>query len=164
MQLDGGTISGSGTLIVNTNGSVLLGANNHAENISMGSGGLIDVQSGLLRNEYLEGIWTNNLASLEVNAPGRSILGIRLRRMFTRLNGAGTIDKGQNNSNPLYIGVNNGSESRIDERVRGHLVARGHRIDTWLPWCDGNVLAVKLDGARGQLTAGADPYADSWRR
>jgi gamma-glutamyltranspeptidase / glutathione hydrolase len=48
-------------------------------------------------------------------------------------------------------------ESRIDERVRADLVARGHQIETRPPWCDGNVLAVKLDGARGQLTAGADP-------
>ena len=48
-------------------------------------------------------------------------------------------------------------ESRIDERVREDLAARGHKIETRPPWCDGNVLAVALDGARGQLAAGADP-------
>ena len=48
-------------------------------------------------------------------------------------------------------------ESRIDERVCAELVARGHRIETRPPWCDGNVLAVALDGARGRLAAGADP-------
>ena len=48
-------------------------------------------------------------------------------------------------------------ESRVDERVREELAARGHKIETRPPWCDGNVLAVALDGARGQLAAGADP-------
>ena len=48
-------------------------------------------------------------------------------------------------------------ESRIDERVREELAARGHKVETRPPWCDGNVLAVALDGARGQLAAGADP-------
>jgi gamma-glutamyltranspeptidase/glutathione hydrolase len=48
-------------------------------------------------------------------------------------------------------------ESRIDERVREELAARGHKIETRPPWCDGNVLAVAFDGARGQLAGGADP-------
>ncbi len=48
-------------------------------------------------------------------------------------------------------------ESRIDERVLEDLAARGHKVETRPPWCDGNVLAVALDGARGQLAAGADP-------
>ena len=48
-------------------------------------------------------------------------------------------------------------ESRVDERVREELAARGHKVETRPPWCDGNVLAVALDGARGQLAAGADP-------
>jgi gamma-glutamyltranspeptidase/glutathione hydrolase len=48
-------------------------------------------------------------------------------------------------------------ESRIDERVREDLTARGHKVEVRPPWCDGNVLAVALDGARGQLAAGADP-------
>ena len=48
-------------------------------------------------------------------------------------------------------------ESRIDERVCEDLAARGHKVETRPPWCDGNVLAVALDGARGQLAAGADP-------
>jgi gamma-glutamyltranspeptidase / glutathione hydrolase len=48
-------------------------------------------------------------------------------------------------------------ESRISERVRDELAARGHKVETRPPWCDGNVLAVALDGDRGQLSAGADP-------
>ncbi len=48
-------------------------------------------------------------------------------------------------------------ESRIDERVRAELAGRGHQIEVRPPWCDGNVLAVALDGARGRLAAGADP-------
>ena len=48
-------------------------------------------------------------------------------------------------------------ENRIDERAREDLAARGHKVETRPPWCDGNVLAVALDGARGQLAAGADP-------
>jgi len=48
-------------------------------------------------------------------------------------------------------------EDRIDERVRAELAARGHRLETRPPWCDGNVLAVSRDQQRGQLKAGADP-------
>ncbi len=48
-------------------------------------------------------------------------------------------------------------ENRIDERAREDLAARGHKVETRPPWCDGNVLAVALDGARGELAAGADP-------
>jgi gamma-glutamyltranspeptidase/glutathione hydrolase len=48
-------------------------------------------------------------------------------------------------------------ENRIDERAREDLAGRGHKVETRPPWCDGNVLAVALDGARGQLAAGADP-------
>ena len=48
-------------------------------------------------------------------------------------------------------------EDRIDERVRAELAALGHKIETRPAWCDGNVLAVSHDGARGRLAAGADP-------
>ncbi|HLK87411.1 MAG TPA: gamma-glutamyltransferase family protein [Candidatus Binataceae bacterium] len=48
-------------------------------------------------------------------------------------------------------------ESRVDREVRDELAARGHQVEERPPWCDGNVLAVALDGARGTLAAGADP-------
>ncbi|HEY2523450.1 MAG TPA: gamma-glutamyltransferase family protein [Candidatus Binataceae bacterium] len=48
-------------------------------------------------------------------------------------------------------------EDRIDESVRAELAARGHKLETRPPWCDGNVLAVSCDQRRGQLKAGADP-------
>ncbi|HVA40567.1 MAG TPA: gamma-glutamyltransferase family protein [Candidatus Binataceae bacterium] len=48
-------------------------------------------------------------------------------------------------------------ESRIDEGVRAALAARGHKVEERPPWCDGNVLAVAFDDARGTLKGGADP-------
>ncbi len=49
-QLNGGTISGTGTLIKSGTGNLLCGANGSNENINLGAGSLIDVQAGTLRN------------------------------------------------------------------------------------------------------------------
>jgi gamma-glutamyltranspeptidase / glutathione hydrolase len=48
-------------------------------------------------------------------------------------------------------------ESRIDEDVRAALSEYGHKVETRPAWCDGNVLAVIVDSARGALMGGADP-------
>jgi len=48
-------------------------------------------------------------------------------------------------------------EDRIDERVREELAARGHKVETRAPWCEGRVLAIQLDKRRGLLMGGADP-------
>jgi gamma-glutamyltranspeptidase / glutathione hydrolase len=48
-------------------------------------------------------------------------------------------------------------ESRIDEPVRAALAERGHIVETRPPWCEGRVLAVGVDQARGIVMGGADP-------
>ena len=109
VQFNGGTLQGSGTVTVSGSGSVLWGANGSAWNVSLGTGSVIDVKSGLLRNEYSEGIWTNNKAGLTVESGGTFNTWDSPATIVDALNGAGTIDKGQNNSNPLTIGIANGS-------------------------------------------------------
>ncbi|MGH7907479.1 MAG: gamma-glutamyltransferase family protein [Candidatus Binataceae bacterium] len=48
-------------------------------------------------------------------------------------------------------------EERIDERVRGELAARGHRVEIRPAYSEGYVLAVEIDRRRGLLMGGADP-------
>jgi gamma-glutamyltranspeptidase/glutathione hydrolase len=48
-------------------------------------------------------------------------------------------------------------ESRIDERVRDELAARGHEVEVRPPWCEGHVLAIQFDPTRRLLSGGADP-------
>ena len=110
-QLNGGTLSGTGTLIKSGSGTLLLGANGSVENVSMGAGGLIDVQGGLLRNEYSSGTWTNNKAGLEVDAGATVDLwdspgGITV----DALTGSGTVTHtSYGGTENLTVGVNNGS-------------------------------------------------------
>lgn len=48
-------------------------------------------------------------------------------------------------------------EERIDAGVRAELAARGHQVETRPPWCEGHVLGIRFDPARGLLEGGADP-------
>jgi gamma-glutamyltranspeptidase/glutathione hydrolase len=48
-------------------------------------------------------------------------------------------------------------EERIDEGVRAELAARGHKVETRPPWCEGHVLGIRFDPARRLLQGGADP-------
>ncbi len=69
-QYNGGTLQGSGTFTKTGANSLLFGANGSAWNISMSPGALINVQAGLLRNEYSNGNWVNNQASMYVASGG----------------------------------------------------------------------------------------------
>jgi gamma-glutamyltranspeptidase/glutathione hydrolase len=57
-------------------------------------------------------------------------------------------------------------ESRIDEKVRESLVARGHKLRVARPWSLGSNAAILIDMKNGVLSAGADPrveaYAWAW--
>jgi fibronectin-binding autotransporter adhesin len=91
-QYNGGTLLGSGTFTKSGTNSLLFGANGSPWMVSMSTGALINVQSGLLRNEYSNGNWVNNQASMYVASSGTVDLwdsggGITV----DALNGAGTV-------------------------------------------------------------------------
>jgi len=48
-------------------------------------------------------------------------------------------------------------EDRIAPAVRGELAARGHKVETRPPWCEGHVLGIRFDPERRLLEGGADP-------
>jgi fibronectin-binding autotransporter adhesin len=112
-QLNGGTISGNGRLNINGGGTVLFGAENSPENISLSAGGLIDVSGSgtLLRNEYSNGNWAQNYASLEVDSGATVNLwdspgGITV----DALNGSGTVTHtSYGGTENLTVGIAGGS-------------------------------------------------------
>jgi fibronectin-binding autotransporter adhesin len=107
-QLNGGTISGTGNLIKSGPGVLLIGAQNSVENITLGAGSIVDVQGGLLRNEYLTSNWTGNLASLQIES-GATFATWDSNTIVDALNGSGTVDKGINGTQTITVGINNGS-------------------------------------------------------
>ncbi len=108
--LAGGTLSGTGTFVKSGTGSLIFGGNGQTENVSM-TGGLIDVQGGLLRNDYSNGNWTNNKSSLNV-ASGATVdmwdspAGITV----DALTGSGIVTHTSYGGGENFtVGVNNGS-------------------------------------------------------
>lgn len=106
------TISGTGTLRISGG----LFANNigtgHNMNMALGSGGLIDIQSGAtLQNGGWQNItWSGNLASLEVDTGGTLDLWDGQSVQVDALTGGGTITHTSfGNTDTFTIGVNNGS-------------------------------------------------------
>ena len=130
-QLSGGTLSGNGTIVKSGAGSLLLGAYQTPQYISM-SGGLIDVEGGLLRNEWHNGNWSANLSSLNVAAGATVDLwdspgGITV----DALTGAGTVQD-SNASCTLTAGVNNGSGTFGGTIISGlSLVKTGSGVETF---------------------------------
>jgi gamma-glutamyltranspeptidase/glutathione hydrolase len=53
-------------------------------------------------------------------------------------------------------------ESRIDEKTRQTLVARGHKLRVAGPWTLGANAGIMLDARTGVLSAGADPRVDAY--
>ena len=108
-QLSGGTISGTGNLLKTGNGQLLLGANGAPQTIALtGATSIIDVQAGVLRNEYGNSAWGGNLAGLNV-ASGAIFDLWDGNATVDELTGSGTINKGWNSNGTLTIGANNGS-------------------------------------------------------
>ena len=109
-QLGGGALTGNGTVVKSGAGELWLGANVATQSISM-TGGLIDVQGGLLRNEWGRGDWTDNKASLRVAAGATVDLwdspgGITV----DALTGSGVVTHTAfGAAENLTVGVNNGS-------------------------------------------------------
>ncbi|MCL4207844.1 MAG: autotransporter-associated beta strand repeat-containing protein, partial [Pirellulaceae bacterium] len=100
------TLAGSGTVSKTGTGNVLFGANGQNANVSLSAGALIDVQAGVLRNEYGAGVWTSNLGSLNVGASGTFYVW-DANTIVDSLTGSGTIEKGQNNTHTLTLGAAN---------------------------------------------------------
>jgi fibronectin-binding autotransporter adhesin len=111
MQFIDTTLSGLGTLVKTGGNNLLLGYNGYTTYISFAAGSLVDVEGGLLRNEYGNGDWTNNQASMYVAAGASVDLwdspgGITV----DALNGGGTVQHtSYGGSENLTIGVANGS-------------------------------------------------------
>lgn len=112
------TLSGAGTFQVTGGAPDVLGLGNTSSSangavrISLSSGGLIQVQSGILRNGGYNGAsWTNNKGGLQVDSGATFQLwdgGNDVR--VDALTGAGTIGNGLINNFPtLVVGVDNGS-------------------------------------------------------
>ncbi|MDP4643721.1 MAG: autotransporter-associated beta strand repeat-containing protein, partial [Opitutales bacterium] len=139
-----GTISGSGTFIKSGSNTMKLGANGQVQNISMSAGALIDVQGGTLQNDFANGNWTNNYASLNVEAGATvdtwdSAGGIRV----DQLTGAGTITHTSFGApNNLTVGVNGGTSS-----FDGLLTDDGARL-----------LGLVKEGAGTQTLTGANTH------
>ena len=113
-QIQGGTISGNGTLLkqspsgtLTTATVLMLGGNGKPENIAL-TNGLIDVEGGTLRNEYANKSWTNNLAPMTVAAGAMFDVWDGYAQVDA-LNGYGTVNKGWSVNCSFVMGVNNGS-------------------------------------------------------
>ncbi|NBP40150.1 MAG: hypothetical protein EBV34_17245 [Betaproteobacteria bacterium] len=152
IQLNGGTLSGTGTYVKRGASAVYLGANGSTQNISLSAGGLIDVQQGTLRNEYSAGNWANNLGSLNIAAGADVNLwdsagGITV----DKLTGAGTVYagySGSGNAKLFTVGVANGSGT-----FSGTLSDDGSRLN----------LVKKGTGTQTLSGSGSNNYS-GWRR
>ncbi len=107
-QLNGGSITGGGTLVKSGTGQLWLGANGSPQTVAMSSGGLIDVQGGLMRNEYGSSGWGGNLA--DMNVAGGAYLDLWDGDITVdALTGSGTVNKAWSGTHTLTVGVDNGS-------------------------------------------------------
>jgi fibronectin-binding autotransporter adhesin len=105
---NGQTLTGTGILEKTGPGSLLFGGNGRVVNISLGSGALIDVKEGILRNEYLNGTWTANLADMTIGSTAKVDVWDSDIRVDS-LNGTGNVNEGIGANKTLTVGVDNGS-------------------------------------------------------
>ena len=151
-QLSGGTISGTGNFIKVGSGQLWLGANSSPQTIALtGATSLIDVQGGLLRNEYGNSSWGSNLAALNV-ASGAVFDTWDGNTTVDYLSGSGIINKGWSNNNTLTIGVNNGSGT-FSGTIYNNNTSLGYGGGS-----GGNLSLVK-DGTGTQTLSGVNTYA-----
>ena len=111
---NGQIITGTGTLEKTGPGNLYFGANGQTIYISLGSGALIDVKDGILRNEYGAGNWTANLADMNIGATAKVDLWDANITVDALTGVAGSIvneglSAGTNRT--LTVGVDNGSGS-----------------------------------------------------
>ncbi len=145
VQLHSTELTGGGTFIKTGPGELWLGAQNQTAAISMAAGGLIDVREGTLRNEYLQGNWSANQASLNIHS-GATVRLWDANITVDALTGAGTISKGQNNAHTLTVGVAGGSGT-----FSGTIVDRDAGSSA--------ILSLTKAGAGTQVLTGANDYA-----
>ena len=108
-QLANGTINGTGNLIKTGVDQMWLGANGAPQTVALtGANSIIDVQGGVLRNEYGNSAWGGNKAGLNV-ASGAFFDLWDGNTTVDELTGSGTVNKAWSDSNTLTVGVNNGS-------------------------------------------------------
>jgi len=117
------TINGTGTLQIN--GYVGAGAGSRVISMSLGAGGLIDIQSGGSIAQYYQGFaWTTNKATL--NVAGSMELWDGNSINAAALTGSGTItssaDTDSNGGRDFTLGVENGSGT-----FTGNITAAGTR-------------------------------------
>ncbi len=111
LRINSGAITGTGNLIKTGTFQLDLGNNASPQTIALrGDSSIIDVQSGMLKNDFSNSAWTNNRAGLTV-ASGATFNVWDGSATVDELNGAGTITKGLSGGGTLTIGVNNGTGS-----------------------------------------------------
>ena len=144
--IEAGTISGAGTLrFTSTDPTQGFSFGNVGiVNVALGSGALIDVQSGTVHGSASnQGVWTNNLADLTIaaNATFDTVEGtVRV----DALNGAGTLRGGFNGTRTFTLGVDNGSGT-FSGAIQNGAGA-------------GSVLALAKVGTGTQTLTGANTY------
>uniref|UniRef100_UPI00313B3424 autotransporter-associated beta strand repeat-containing protein n=1 Tax=Sphingomonas sp. OTU376 TaxID=3043863 RepID=UPI00313B3424 len=110
LSIEAGTYSGAGTIRFTGNaGAVTILGNAGIVTFSLGSGGLVDVQGGIVAGSASgQGFWTGNLADLNV-AAGATFDGVEGNIRVDALTGAGTVRNGYFGEGSLTLGVDNGS-------------------------------------------------------
>ena len=107
-QVGGTTFSGAGTLQKTGVGTVQFGGNGGNVNVSLGAGGLIDVEAGTLAgSSSRQGFFTNNQASLYI-AYGATFDGVEGAVRVDALTGSGTLQGGYDSVGSVTLGVANG--------------------------------------------------------
>jgi fibronectin-binding autotransporter adhesin len=108
VQFNNGSITGTGNLVKTGPGWAWLGAADEPQTIALSAGSVIDIQGGVLRNEYGNTGWANNKASLNVglagvfdNWDGETVVDF--------LSGSGRINQAWDSAHSLTYGINNGS-------------------------------------------------------
>jgi autotransporter-associated beta strand protein len=102
--LSSGTIQGGGNLVKTGNSTAYFGSNGKVQGISLGVTSLIDVQAGLLRNEFGNGNWGSNQSDLNV-ATGASFDLWDASVRVDAMTGSGFINKAWSGTYSLTFGV-----------------------------------------------------------
>ena len=111
------TLTGNGTYIKTGAGTFGMGGSSSGVKVALGSSALIDIQAGMLRNEFGSfNDWTSNQSSMNVASGATFDLWDCNTAVIDKLTGAGTIVKASTSSGGtalgnLIVGVANGSST-----------------------------------------------------